>query len=89
MSISTRGDILMDIQPLSLPDLTGEHYTEVLKRLHRELRPRSYSEIGTLHGQSLRLANCPSIAIDPDFSQAELNGIVGTGSAIRGLRYRC
>jgi hypothetical protein len=68
----------MDIQPLSLPDLMGEHYTEVLKRLHRELRPQSYLEIGTLHGQSLRLANCPSIAIDPNFSQTELNGIVGT-----------
>ncbi len=49
------------------PDLTGEDYTEVLRRFHTLLRPKSYLEIGSRHGLSLSLAGCPSIAIDPVF----------------------
>jgi hypothetical protein len=49
------------------PDLAGEPYIQVLDRLHRELRPQSYFEIGTYHGESLAIAHCPSIAVDPDF----------------------
>jgi hypothetical protein len=53
--------------PCSVPDHKGEHYRGVLKRLHSELRPKSYLEIGTRRGASLKLATCPSIAVDPKF----------------------
>jgi hypothetical protein len=49
------------------PDLTGEPYWAVLERLHRFLNPRTYFEIGTLDGQTLRLARCASVAVDPQF----------------------
>lgn len=42
-------------------------YTWVLDRLHSCLKPRTYFEIGTQTGQTLALANCSSLAIDPDF----------------------
>lgn len=45
----------------------GESYGDFLSRLHEFLRPRSYLEIGSRAGDSLALASCPSIAIDPDF----------------------
>ena len=50
-----------------LPDLTGEHYLDVLVRLHRQLKPKSYMEIGTETGISLTLAECASVAVDPSF----------------------
>ena len=53
---------------LSVPDHQGENYLAVLGRLHTELRPNSYLEIGTRWGDSLRLAKCPAIAIDPNVS---------------------
>jgi hypothetical protein len=40
-------------------------YLHVLERLHRELSPVSYLEIGVRHGGSLALAHCPAIGIDP------------------------
>jgi hypothetical protein len=54
--------------PWSVSDHQGEDYLTVLKRLHLELRPKSYLEVGTQSGTSLRLAMCPSIAIDPNFA---------------------
>ncbi len=51
----------------SLPDLTGEPYIEVLRRFHKELRPRSYLEVGSLYGDSLVFVECPAIAVDPEF----------------------
>jgi capsular polysaccharide biosynthesis protein len=45
----------------------GTSYLSCLKEIHRTLQPRSYLEIGTLDGDSLRLAECPAIAIDPSF----------------------
>ena len=51
----------------SLPDFAGEPYKLILKRLHDELRPQSYFEIGTDEGLSLELAECASIAVDPKF----------------------
>jgi hypothetical protein len=50
-----------------LAELTGDHYRSCLARLHSTLRPRSYLEIGTFHGDSLKLAKCPAIAVDPNF----------------------
>lgn len=37
----------------------------LLDFLHVRLRPRGYLEIGVQHGDSLRLARCPAIGIDP------------------------
>jgi len=45
----------------------GEIFYSVLLRAHKLLRPRSYLEIGTATGASLALADCASIAIDPQF----------------------
>lgn len=51
----------------SLPDFAGEPYLAVLERLHHDLRPQCYFEIGTRSGDSLALARCASIAVDPNF----------------------
>jgi predicted O-methyltransferase YrrM len=40
-------------------------YLDILERLHRELRPARYLEIGVRHGASLRLAKGPAIGVDP------------------------
>ena len=45
----------------------GLDYLHVLEFIHDRLKPRSYLEIGTAAGASLRLASCPSLAIDPNF----------------------
>jgi hypothetical protein len=52
---------------VSLPDFAGEYYREFLRRLHAVLRPGTYFEIGTERGNTLALARCPSIAVDPVF----------------------
>lgn len=39
----------------------------ILAQIHKLKKPSVYLEIGTLRGKSLQLANCYSIAIDPDF----------------------
>lgn len=54
----------------SLPDFTGESYLAILRRLHLELQPGTYFEIGTETGKSLSLARCASLAVDPDFKLA-------------------
>jgi hypothetical protein len=46
---------------------SGEPYEHVLVNIHAHLRPRTYLEIGTRNGGSLKLAKCASIAIDPAF----------------------
>ena len=40
---------------------------EFLRRLHRQLKPKRYLEIGVNSGASLRLSRARSIAIDPEF----------------------
>ncbi|MEJ0092834.1 MAG: methyltransferase domain-containing protein [Methylocella sp.] len=40
-------------------------YIEVLNRLHNELAPANYLEIGVRQGSSLSLARCPAIGVDP------------------------
>ena len=47
--------------------LDGEIYTHTLASLHRAVRPKNYFEIGVLHGDTLALASCPSIGVDPAF----------------------
>ncbi|MFI2103376.1 class I SAM-dependent methyltransferase [Isoptericola sp. NPDC019693] len=39
----------------------------LLTGLHRQLRPRTYLEIGVADGSSLQLSSVPSVAIDPAF----------------------
>lgn len=45
----------------------GERYVEVLSRLHGELRPKNYVEIGVASGKTMVLArpDCRRIGIDP------------------------
>ena len=40
-------------------------YLSFLERVHEELAPRRYAEIGVWQGSSLELCKCPSLAIDP------------------------
>jgi predicted O-methyltransferase YrrM len=40
-------------------------YLDVLKKIHATLGPRNYLEIGVRLGNSLALARCPAIAVDP------------------------
>ncbi len=56
-------------------EAAGAFYQEVMRRVHAALTPRRYLEIGTLHGETLRLSRCPSIAVDPAFQvDAEIVG---------------
>jgi hypothetical protein len=41
------------------------HYLDVLRRLHEELHPAGYLEIGVDWGDSLQLSRARSVAIDP------------------------
>ena len=43
-------------------------YLEFLKGLHEAVRPRAYLEIGLRHGDSLALAGCPALGVDPAFN---------------------
>lgn len=43
----------------------GPRYLTALARLHRSVSPRGYLEIGVAAGNSLALAKCPAIGIDP------------------------
>ncbi len=56
-----------------LDDLAGESYKIVLDRLHTALKPRTYFEIGVETGDTLALARCPSVAVDPQFCFVDLN----------------
>jgi hypothetical protein len=47
--------------------VAGPMYRHYLARLHRELRPGNYLEVGTLNGDTLAIAQCASIAVDPWF----------------------
>lgn len=52
---------------LSQLEMPGPFYVDLLERIHRHLRPRTYVEVGVETGQTLRLV-CPetrAIGIDP------------------------
>jgi hypothetical protein len=52
-------------------------YLDFLARLHGAVRPGAYLEIGLRHGDSLALADCPALGVDPAFSlKVELGGNV-------------
>jgi len=44
----------------------GEGYLSVLQRLHTFLKPARYLEIGCATGESLAVASCSSLVIDPN-----------------------
>lgn len=48
------------------PELDGPDYRSVLERMHVEMRPRRYLEIGTSWGATLRLAQPETVAIGVD-----------------------
>ncbi len=50
-----------------LPDHAGLRFGRIIAALHRHMKPQSYLEIGTLSGGTLRIATCPSIAVDVRF----------------------
>jgi len=48
---------------------------EMLGRLHEQIQPETYLEVGVRWGDSLTLARCTSVGIDPDFKVTqELHG---------------
>ncbi len=49
----------------------GSNYREVLATIHATLQPRNYFEIGTREGDTLALAKCDAIAVDPTFVIAD------------------
>jgi hypothetical protein len=49
----------------AIPEHAGEEYYTVIARLHRHLQPKTYIEIGVFNGDTLALAECASIAVDP------------------------
>ncbi len=53
---------------LSELDLPGEHYFKVLARVHAQVRPATYLEVGVSRGESLQLAAPGTLAlgIDPE-----------------------
>jgi hypothetical protein len=52
-------------------------YLDFLARLHAAVRPGAYLEIGLRHGDSLALADCPALGVDPAFAlKVELGGNV-------------
>ena len=50
----------------AVPLLGGPRHEEILSALHAYLKPRTYFEIGVERGETLKLACCPSIGIDPN-----------------------
>ncbi len=60
-------DPRLDDPRCAIPPHRGEHYYQVLARLHRTLRPATYLEIGIRDGRSLAFAHCDAIGIDPAF----------------------
>ncbi len=51
----------------SRPAHPGLFYRDCLRHLHKTLRPNTYVEIGCLDGETLALAECPSVGIDVQF----------------------
>jgi hypothetical protein len=65
--LATDSDNLQAHQLWAMAALPGEDYLAILSRIHRELRPATYVEIGVETGQSLVLAQpgTACVGIDP------------------------
>ncbi len=64
-------DMMTESAPRFQIDLQAEDYLTVLARMHAMLQPETYLEIGSRSGDSLKLATCASLAIDPMFGIAD------------------
>ena len=49
----------------AIPDLAGPNYLRFAEVLHAALQPQRYLELGSGRGDTLRMAKCRSIAVDP------------------------
>ena len=54
----------------AIPDLAGPNYIRFCEVMHSVLRPKTYLELGAGRGDTLRLAKCRSISVDPAFTIA-------------------
>lgn len=74
--VSAREPVLDLLEPLQNEvEMTGpleiergegaEHYASLLARVHEQLEPRFYLEVGVEYGTSLRAARCPAVGLDP------------------------
>ena len=51
-------------------------YPDFLSRLHEAVDPAGYVEIGLRHGDSLALARCPALGVDPASMRVPLGDTV-------------
>jgi tetratricopeptide (TPR) repeat protein len=53
---------------LSIIELAGDHYVEVVRRIHQFLKPRTYVEVGVFTGATLALCaeDTRAIGVDPE-----------------------
>lgn len=58
----------------------GMHYLNLIAAIHQRLEPATYLEVGSDEGESLRMANCTSIAIDPRFKISQ--DVIGSKPAL-------
>ncbi|MBA1141381.1 class I SAM-dependent methyltransferase [Mesorhizobium neociceri] len=49
------------------PRVVGKNYLETIANIHTVLTPRSYFEVGVQFGNTLELAKCETVAVDPYF----------------------
>lgn len=56
------------MSPKAPPTQTRLSRHALLTGLHRQLRPRTYLEVGVADGSSLRLSSVPSVGIDPAYA---------------------
>lgn len=47
--------------------VSGKRYVSLLEDIHRELKPNTYFEIGVQFGDTIKLAECSTIGVDPFF----------------------
>jgi hypothetical protein len=62
----------------------GAHYLSLIAAIHRRLEPQTYLEIGSDVGDSLRLARCTTLAVDPRFRIA--SDVIGDKPALHLFR---
>lgn len=58
---------MAEISQEQFPKVEGQYYLNFFKKLHKHRKPNWYLEVGTNKGNSLRLAECASISVDPNF----------------------
>ena len=68
--------LMIDVSKLRKLDHFGYHYLYFFSLINDALSPRSYFEIGTHTGESLKIFKCDAVCVDPQFmiDQNVLNG---------------